>query len=83
MVAEKAAIKASNTFTKIVSVSPALKKFLGVGESSRSDITKRIWAYAKENKLQVMFYAAQTFCNSSYPLQSFDFREVLAVANMA
>ncbi|KAF3787324.1 Upstream activation factor subunit [Nymphaea thermarum] len=37
---------------KVVPISPAMRRFLGVQESSRTDAVKRIWQYIKENNLQ-------------------------------
>lgn len=48
-----AAKAATNGLTRVVQVSPTLKKFLGVGECSRPDSLKRVWNYIKDQKLQV------------------------------
>ncbi|KAL2610179.1 hypothetical protein R1flu_028752 [Riccia fluitans] len=37
---------------KPVPVSPALKKFLGSGEISRTETIKKLWAYIKDHNLQ-------------------------------
>ncbi|OVA13096.1 SWIB/MDM2 domain [Macleaya cordata] len=37
---------------KVTPVSPALRKFLGVPEVSRTDAVKKIWEYIKSNNLQ-------------------------------
>ncbi|CAN6487038.1 unnamed protein product [Victoria cruziana] len=37
---------------KVVPVSPPMRRFLGVQESSRTDAVKKIWQYVKENNLQ-------------------------------
>ncbi|KAF8412580.1 hypothetical protein HHK36_000549 [Tetracentron sinense] len=42
-----------NGIMKAVAVSPALRKFLGVPEVSRTDAVKKIWEYIKLNNLQV------------------------------
>ncbi|KAF8408794.1 hypothetical protein HHK36_004863 [Tetracentron sinense] len=41
-----------NGIMKAVAVSPALRKFLGVPEVSRTDAVKKIWEYIKLNNLQ-------------------------------
>lgn len=38
---------------KVSPVSPALARFIGSSESSRSDAVKKIWTYIKANNLQV------------------------------
>lgn len=55
MSAAAEAKKAGGALNRAVQVSPALKKFLGVGECSRAQSMKRIWDYIKDQKLQVRF----------------------------
>ncbi|KAG6550339.1 hypothetical protein Mapa_008302 [Marchantia paleacea] len=38
--------------TKVVTVSPALKKFVGTAEISRTETMKKLWAYIKDKNLQ-------------------------------
>jgi len=53
MSAGAAAKAATGGLSRTVQVSPALKKFLGVGECSRLESMKRVWVYIKDQKLQV------------------------------
>lgn len=53
-----AAKAATGGLSRVVQVSPALKKFLGVGECSRPESMKRVWDYIKDQKLQVCFSGA-------------------------
>ncbi len=38
--------------TKPVPLSPEMKKFLGVAESARTEVVKKIWEHIKTNNLQ-------------------------------
>jgi upstream activation factor subunit UAF30 len=40
-------------FNKPMPVSPAMRKFLGVGEISRAQVMKKIWEHIKLHSLQV------------------------------
>ena len=51
--AARAATAMGNGLNRTIQVSPALQKFLGVGECSRSESVKRVWDYIKDQKLQV------------------------------
>ncbi|KAG6474640.1 hypothetical protein ZIOFF_068578 [Zingiber officinale] len=59
---------------KPVPVSPALRKFLGVQESTRMEVVKKIWEHIKANKLQLLvfispffsFLAIRLFCSSPF-----------------
>nr|KJB43918.1 hypothetical protein B456_007G250300 [Gossypium raimondii] len=48
---------------KLTPVSPALARFLGAPEASRSDAVKQIWSYIKSQNLQVIRY--EKFINKS------------------
>lgn len=43
----------SHGLTKAFTVSPALKKFVGTAEISRTETMKKLWAYIKDKNLQV------------------------------
>jgi|SRR5688572_13897835 len=49
---KKSARKASAAFMKPVSPSPALAAVIGSKAVPRTEVTKRLWAYIKKNKLQ-------------------------------
>lgn len=55
MPAGAAAKAATGALSRSVQVSPALKRFLGVGECSRPESMKRVWDYIKDQKLQVFY----------------------------
>lgn len=42
-----------NGILKPIKVSPALEKFLGAPEASRTDAVKKVWEYIKAHNLQV------------------------------
>jgi chromatin remodeling complex protein RSC6 len=44
--------KANAAFMKPVSPSPALSEVVGAKPIPRTEVTKRLWAYIKKNKLQ-------------------------------
>ncbi|KAJ9185688.1 hypothetical protein P3X46_005288 [Hevea brasiliensis] len=48
---------------KVTPVSPALRDFLGVPESSRSDAVKNIWSYIKQHNLQNPADKKEIFCD--------------------
>lgn len=56
-----AAKAATGGLARVLHVSPALKKFLGVGEISRIETTKRIWSYIKDQNLQVRYISSHVF----------------------
>ncbi|KAJ7525648.1 hypothetical protein O6H91_17G060600 [Diphasiastrum complanatum] len=58
--ASKAARKAA---FKRYPVSPALKRFLGVGEISRPDSLKQVWAYVKSHALQNPLRRREIVCD--------------------
>lgn len=43
---------ATSGFMKPVTISPELAPVVGEGPMPRSEVTKKLWAYIKENKLQ-------------------------------
>jgi len=49
---KKAARKPNAAFMKPVSPSPALAEIVGAKPIPRTEVTKRLWAYIKKNKLQ-------------------------------
>jgi chromatin remodeling complex protein RSC6 len=49
---KKSARKPSAAFMKTVSPSPALAEVIGSKAVPRTEVTKRLWAYIKKNKLQ-------------------------------
>jgi chromatin remodeling complex protein RSC6 len=49
---KKSARKPSAAFMKPVSPSPALAEVMGSKAVPRTEVTKRLWAYIKKNKLQ-------------------------------
>jgi chromatin remodeling complex protein RSC6 len=49
---KKAARKPNAAFMKPVSPSPALAEIVGSKPIPRTEVTKRLWAYIKKNKLQ-------------------------------
>ena len=49
---KKAARKPNAAFMKPVSPSPALAEIVGEKPIPRTEVTKRLWAYIKKNKLQ-------------------------------
>jgi chromatin remodeling complex protein RSC6 len=49
---KKAARKPSAAFMRPVSPSPALAEVIGSKAVPRTEVTKRLWAYIKKNKLQ-------------------------------
>ena len=49
---KKSARKPSAAFMKPVSPSPALAEVIGSKAVPRTEVTKRLWAYIKKNKLQ-------------------------------
>jgi len=49
---KKAARKPNAAFMKPVSPSPALAEVVGSKPIPRTEVTKRLWAYIKKNKLQ-------------------------------
>jgi chromatin remodeling complex protein RSC6 len=51
---KKSARKPSAAFMKPVSPSPALAAVIGSKAVPRTEVTKRLWAYIKKNKLQDM-----------------------------
>ncbi|KAG6472863.1 hypothetical protein ZIOFF_070341 [Zingiber officinale] len=59
---------------KPVPVSPALRKFLGVQESTRMEVVKKIWEHIKANQLQLLvfispflsFLAIRLICSSPF-----------------
>ncbi len=50
--AEKPAQKANAAFMKLVTPSAALAEIVGSKPIPRTEVTKRLWAYIKENGLQ-------------------------------
>ncbi|KAJ9141287.1 hypothetical protein P3X46_031836 [Hevea brasiliensis] len=48
---------------KATPISPALRDFLGVPESSRTDAVKKIWVYIKDQKLQNPADKKEIFCD--------------------
>jgi chromatin remodeling complex protein RSC6 len=50
--AKKSARKPSAAFMKPVTPSPALAEVIGTKAVPRTEVTKRLWAYIKKNKLQ-------------------------------
>ncbi len=50
--AKKAARKPSAAFMRPVTPSPALAEVVGSKPIPRTEVTKRLWAYIKKNKLQ-------------------------------
>ncbi|KDP39609.1 hypothetical protein JCGZ_02629 [Jatropha curcas] len=48
---------------KVTPVSPALRDFLGVPESSRTDAVKKIWIHIKQNNLQNPTNKKEIFCD--------------------
>ncbi|KAL7150566.1 hypothetical protein ABFS83_05G121400 [Erythranthe nasuta] len=50
---------------KVQSVSPALAKFLGSPEASRSGAIKQIWDYVKSNNLQNPSNKREIFCDET------------------
>ena len=50
--AKKSARKPSAAFMRPVSPSPALAAVIGSKAVPRTEVTKRLWAYIKKNKLQ-------------------------------
>ncbi|KAI3453907.1 hypothetical protein Pfo_010570 [Paulownia fortunei] len=48
---------------KVQPVSPALAKFLGSPEASRSDAVKKIWAYVKSHNLQNPANKKEIYCD--------------------
>ena len=49
---KKAARKPNAAFMKPVTPSPALAEIVGSRPIPRTEVTKRLWAYIKKNKLQ-------------------------------
>jgi len=49
---KKAARKPSAAFMKPMSPSPALAEVVGAKPIPRTEVTKKLWAYIKKNKLQ-------------------------------
>ena len=49
---KKAARKPNAAFMKPVSPSPALAEIVGSKPMPRTEVTKKLWAYIKKNKLQ-------------------------------
>ena len=49
---KKSARKPSAAFMRPVSPSPALAEVVGAKPIPRTEVTKRLWAYIKKNKLQ-------------------------------
>ena len=49
---KKSARKPSAAFMKHVTPSPALAEVIGTKAVPRTEVTKRLWAYIKKNKLQ-------------------------------
>ena len=49
---KKSARKPNAAFMKPVSPSPALAEVIGSKPVPRTEVTKRLWAYIKKNKLQ-------------------------------
>ena len=49
---KKSARKPSAAFMRPVSPSPALAEIIGSKAVPRTEVTKRLWAYIKKNKLQ-------------------------------
>jgi chromatin remodeling complex protein RSC6 len=49
---KKAARKPSAAFMKPMTPSPALAEIVGAKPIPRTEVTKRLWAYIKKNKLQ-------------------------------
>jgi len=49
---EKPKRQPSPEFMKPLNVSPALAKIVGPGPMPRTEVTKRLWAYIRENNLQ-------------------------------
>jgi upstream activation factor subunit UAF30 len=49
---KKAARKPNAAFMKPVSPSPALAEVVGSKPMPRTEVTKKLWAYIKKNKLQ-------------------------------
>jgi len=49
---KKSARKPSAAFMKPVTPSPALAEVIGTKAVPRTEVTKRLWAYIKKNKLQ-------------------------------
>ncbi|KAK9273410.1 hypothetical protein L1049_018220 [Liquidambar formosana] len=50
-------------FSKVAPVSPALRKFLGAPESSRTDAVKKIWEYIKLHNLQNPADKREIYCD--------------------
>ncbi|OAY41842.1 protein TRI1 [Manihot esculenta] len=48
---------------KVTPISPALRDFLGVSESSRTDAVKNIWTYIKHHNLQNPADKKEIFCD--------------------
>ena len=49
---KKSTRKANPTFMKPMTPSPALAEIVGAKPIPRTEVTKRLWAYIKKNKLQ-------------------------------
>ncbi|KAG0604052.1 hypothetical protein M758_10G140500 [Ceratodon purpureus] len=63
--ATKAASALGNGLNRTIQVSPALQRFLGVGECSRPESMKRIWDYIKDHKLQNPQNKKEVFCDET------------------
>ncbi|KAL3645812.1 hypothetical protein CASFOL_010992 [Castilleja foliolosa] len=50
---------------KVQPVSPALAKFLGSAEASRTDAVKKVWAYVKSNNLQNPANKKEIYCDDT------------------
>ena len=49
---KKSTRKANSAFMKPMTPSPALAEIVGAKPIPRTEVTKRLWAYIKKNKLQ-------------------------------
>ncbi|GFP79380.1 protein tri1 [Phtheirospermum japonicum] len=49
---------------KLQPISPALAKFLGSAEASRTDAVKKIWEYIKSNNLQNPANKKEIYCDN-------------------
>lgn len=63
--ATKAASAMGSGLNRTIQVSPALQKFLGVGECSRPESMKRIWDYIRDQKLQNPQNKREVFCDET------------------
>uniref|UniRef100_A0A5B7BWC4 DM2 domain-containing protein n=1 Tax=Davidia involucrata TaxID=16924 RepID=A0A5B7BWC4_DAVIN len=56
-------VSRANGILKPVPVSPALGKFLGVSEVSRTEAVKKVWEYIKRNNLQNPEKKREIYCD--------------------